>query len=520
MIIKKYLSDTEENAIEYAKKELGPEMIVLTTRRIRPRGISSLLSSEKVEVTVAVDDGTTVEEESKLHQTSVTAATAEEKESWKENLLELKNVVDKASSPLHNEDESVEVQDVVTISAGASQKQKEEGITSQKSSAVKNLEAFRQCSERLVDRFGDNATQPVSASRNSLDHAPLAEEHSPANIGHSSIRDLSKPSLTDGGRDHSTPWHRPITTPGGHADTGVPPLREMIREEVLRAYHSCTSSSADDETNVVAFLTSKGVSRSIAREISTAIAERFRKFPRDSIDNVTRMNALKNELSRYIGVTGPIRLNNKHCTVAVIVGPSGVGKTTTVMKIAAQYSWELKKKVGIFSFTEEQGGPQEKLQAFSKLWEIPVYYGSDSRELHTAVDDSHALDLMLIDTVGRSQYNWNQIQRVRTLLQSVESSQVYLAISASLKDVDILGAIRQFSGFNLEGLVVTKMDETVSLGSLVNICYKTTIPLAYVSAGHRIPDDLALADSEELARAILMKHNRKEYKDLSALAER
>ncbi|MDF2549031.1 MAG: flagellar biosynthesis protein FlhF [Chlamydiales bacterium] len=126
------------------------------------------------------------------------------------------------------------------------------------------------------------------------------------------------------------------------------------------------------------------------------------------------------------------------------------------------------------------------------------------------------LDLILIDTGGRNQYNWQQVDELGEWLHSLDQVEIMLALSATTKDVDAYGILKQFSPLRPKSLVITKTDETIALGSIVNVSSKFGYPISYLSSGSRL-EDIQAADRFEIARKLLVLQNAPEYQHLRML---
>ena len=127
-------------------------------------------------------------------------------------------------------------------------------------------------------------------------------------------------------------------------------------------------------------------------------------------------------------------------------------------------------------------------------------------------------DLVFIDTGGRSQYDWQDVDSLGAMLVGIDNLKLYLTLSATTKDVDVYGIIQQFSSLGIESLIFTKLDETIAYGLFVNVCEKMKLPISYLTAGRRVPQDLKICDAADVAKKILVEHNGAKFKDLRDLA--
>lgn len=274
-------------------------------------------------------------------------------------------------------------------------------------------------------------------------------------------------------------------------------LRKIVREEMSKATPS-TSHSDDSK-----FLWGKGVDVGIAKTLKDAVASYH--------DNASRINALKDEIAKRIVTTGPLTLHKGTPSLVAIVGPTGVGKTTALAKIATQYSQELHRNVGVISLDTQKVGAREQIKGLMEPIQCPVITASSTFELTEAVAAFRNHDLVLLDTAGVSQYSLQDLDNLADTLSILKGVTVLLAVSATTKDVDLYSTIERYSCCHVDSLIVTKLDETIQHGILLNLCVKTGAPIRYLSSGQRIPQDLGVADGDQIARSILVKNNAQEY---------
>jgi flagellar biosynthesis protein FlhF len=229
----------------------------------------------------------------------------------------------------------------------------------------------------------------------------------------------------------------------------------------------------------------------------------------DASGRAQRLNAMRTEIAASIKTTGPITLSPGTPTVVALVGPTGVGKTTTLAKIASQYKHYLKKRVAFISLDNVKLGAREQIEVISREHQIPFRTAGSSEELKEAIAAFYDQDLILIDTGGRSQYQTTEVVALADLLTADSRIKIYLALSATTKDVDCMGIVKQFSRMPIKGLIFTKLDETIAYGMMVTVCERSRVPISYLTNGQKVPRDLQIAESGEIAKSILMQHNSK-----------
>ncbi|HBR33435.1 MAG TPA: flagellar biosynthesis protein FlhF [Firmicutes bacterium] len=217
-----------------------------------------------------------------------------------------------------------------------------------------------------------------------------------------------------------------------------------------------------------------------------------------ALESALKSESLK-ELQEVLIQTYPIRLSNKPTLVA-LVGPTGVGKTTTIAKLAANFALFEGKSVGLVTIDTYRIAAVEQLKTYSEIINLPI------EVVYTAADFKRALhklankQLILIDTAGRSQKNKQQIRELKHFFNGRRLDETHLVISANTKLEDLLETAESFNELEINRLIFTKLDETNSLSNLIELAGKIRIPLSYVTTGQSVPEDIEVATFDVIKR--------------------
>lgn len=226
----------------------------------------------------------------------------------------------------------------------------------------------------------------------------------------------------------------------------------------------------------------------------------------DIEDETIIIEKLKLKLKEIIEVVDPVKSKSKGPKIFMFVGPTGVGKTTSLVKLAANYKLKEDKQVEIYSLDNYRIAATEQLKTYAEIMQVPFKKFDNKIDFKNVLKQSKA-DIILIDTAGRSPKDEMSISALSDYLRAANfyKIDIFLVISASTKSRDILEIDQKYSRLNYKYLLATKLDETVSLGSLIDNLYYIKKPITYVTFGQDVPKHINLASPEILVDSIFSK---------------
>ncbi|WP_456479777.1 flagellar biosynthesis protein FlhF [Nautilia sp.] len=209
----------------------------------------------------------------------------------------------------------------------------------------------------------------------------------------------------------------------------------------------------------------------------------------------------------------PIRVEREvkapHKKIMMFVGPTGVGKTTTIAKLAARYAYKLSQrhKVGIITLDTYRIGAVEQLMTYAKMMRLPIETVVDPSDFGDALNSLRHNEYILIDTVGSSQHDKEKIEKLKSFLKvdTFAEININLVLSAVTKYEDLVDIYDNFSILPIDTFVFTKLDETKTYGNIFSLLLDTKKPVSYFSIGQEVPDDLMEAGADYLLKGILNK---------------
>ena len=243
----------------------------------------------------------------------------------------------------------------------------------------------------------------------------------------------------------------------------------------------------------------------VVEEVARDLVERLRSDPRAEglTDPVMLKARAAGIIEDGVHVTGPIRVTPGRCRLAALVGPTGVGKTTTIAKLAANYRLKEKCRVGLITVDTYRIAAVEQLRTYADIIDLPMHVVSTPREMRETVERMRHLDLILLDTAGRSPKDEVRIQELKAFLNEAGADEVHLVLSSVSAAAHLEQTAERFSVVGATALLLTKLDEASGLGNVLSVLRSSGLPLSYLTDGQNVPDDIEVADAHGLARLIL-----------------
>jgi len=266
-----------------------------------------------------------------------------------------------------------------------------------------------------------------------------------------------------------------------------------IRELLAKLEDSRSPREDKDDSPALARLVRSGVPAEIAQVLAA------------EVDGMQDYGIILDIVARRIRCGGPIGFGTGHARVALI-GPTGVGKTTTAAKLAAQYRLARKRSVALLTLDTYRIGAVEQLATYARILDIPLEVALCPEDASALVDKHSDKDLVIIDTVGRSQRNRAHLEELSRFVRAANPTEVHLAVSASASAAAQKEAVESFGALSADRLILTKLDECPQPGCILGLAATSLLPFSYITCGQEVPDDIAVAEPEHLARLVWEGH--------------
>jgi flagellar biosynthesis protein FlhF len=243
------------------------------------------------------------------------------------------------------------------------------------------------------------------------------------------------------------------------------------------------------------------VPESLARRLVRHVAESLEPDETHNPDAVR--DALRDAVESCLPIAPPIAVVAGVRRVVALVGPTGVGKTTTVAKLAANFKLVHGLRPGLVTVDTFRIAAVEQLRTYAEIIDLPLAVANSPSEMRRAIDELGDVDLVLIDTAGRSPRDEVRIRELADFLTEAKPDEVHLVLSAVAGERSLRAAVERFAIARADRLILTKLDEADGLGGVLAVIGQANRPVSYLTTGQAVPDDIEPADRRRLARLIL-----------------
>lgn len=441
MLVKTFRAGDMTEALRQVKAELGADAMIISSKKEKRRGILGLFAKPYFEVTAALEPKTAPKSNPYQEKQERERTTREE---FQNSML----------APLARE--LRDLRDRV-----------EKMTTREAPSPEASVVAAEPVAERLTDS--------------------VAKEPAPRMMSKEEMEELKKYLLTAmQAREKRTP--QPVVFP----------------VENNAAAPAATPASAPPEgagalERIAAELAESGIGPAEVAQL----LEQIRPAAEQGEESEELRYALFEAFASLVKCSGPLRLKKNSPRVIALVGPTGVGKTTTSAKLAAMYAMHKGASVALVTTDNFRVGAVEQLKTYAKIMGIPLSVAATPKEMGKTLESHADKDLIIIDTAGRSPKDQERLEELRAFLEPVPGVEVHLCLSATTRDRELDEAVARYGILPISRLLFTKLDETASLGCVVNTHLRTRFPLSYFTNGQMVPEDILVASPRKLANLVL-----------------
>ncbi len=272
--------------------------------------------------------------------------------------------------------------------------------------------------------------------------------------------------------------------------------------------HTVRRSNSEGKYKAISFIYQQILAQEVDRNIASEIIEEI-KLTKATLDNLGSED-LRSHLTSILGELGVEVDDNVFAAgkprIAAFVGCTGVGKTTTIAKLAALQSGWYKKRVALITLDNYGITAVEELRAYAQIIGIPLETAVNKAELKLKIKKYQDKELIFIDTPGINPQNKSLIREIKGCFAKLSDLQTHLVLSASTKEKDLYAITEAFKKITVHRLLFTKIDESSTYGNIVNLMIRTNIPLSFLCSGRKVPDDIEAGSLEKLVDLLFNSH--------------
>lgn len=532
MIVKTFRAPTLKEAMANVKSELGVDAVILHTTKTRKGGLLGFGGKEIVEVTAAIEDEQAPPKQDKTksiekkagRKENVSAATASRYVVSAEHVEE-----DKPSGQVFvpktavNQYQTAGTQQSVD-DAKIKAEQYDGGPTTSFSDILSALDRIKAADAEIVrNTLGETMVAADDTASENIPDAvriikPLTKKTNDENAeGFKALNTSSFASVPVPDKGEAVPVDNAkkskkvkkvvkkkpaesVMQEGLEDETTIESLQNELKEmkKLLASVGNGQEQMAS--CNLQKALLASDVDERIVKEMVVRLSGSEIMADKDS---VKARQALEKYLKKTVRVASGITLFSDKPRIVALVGPTGVGKTTTLAKIAARFVLEEGVSAALITADTYRISAVEQLKTYSDILGLPLEIVYSPEALQQAIAKHADKRLILIDTAGRSQFNEFQMKELCDLLSVSNAIEKHLVMSSTTKNRDAEEILARFSPCVPDRIIFTKTDETSSLGLILNILHKKKVALSYITNGQSVPDDITPASYEKLAELLL-----------------
>lgn len=450
MIVKKFQAPTENEAMKKAKEELGANAVVLNIKFLKARGLFRIFKKDQVEITAALEEKEFIKN---VNTRKPEMKTVDPKKSNDTAFLDLRADEDiDLNDPKRIEERLDALQKLMKESSANNQKLRQDNrfdSKNRKSEIYRNPDIIYEDEEEEVKKNTKLEAKTEAKLEAKTEAKTLEAEQ-----------------------------------------TKTSPKENSSNDTFLKLIHKKLVDSEVDEKYV--------------DEILGEIALSMQK--ESDIDSI--LSAVYQKIILKLGEASPVKLNSKP-KLAFFIGPTGVGKTTTIAKIASKFKLEKYAKVAFITSDTYRIAAVEQLNTYASIIDCPVDVVYGPEELRESLESFKNYDLVLVDTAGRSHKSEEQMEELKRLLEVATDYKedydldIYLTLSVTTKYKDLVNIAKKYDDIKGWKIIFTKLDETCSLGNIINVKMLTNAPLSYTTSGQNVPNDIELINEQFIAKQLL-----------------
>ena len=464
MTINKFQGKTKEEAVEKAKAAFGPGAVIMNIKEIKPKGVMGLFSTSTFEVTAAI------ETKEPIYTGNPSALSTHAKPRENINLAADEEII--IPPPMRTPAR----EDVRPV------------LTAEPINLASNINS------------GVAPAQNVMPAQNVVPSPMPVQEDVIAPAQQQSEKPAKYARLRHREEEKALEAEKKFKE-------RLDNLSVLLEQKFGNsAEEEVTRKAVSEELNFVRMIYNTLLKSEVHEKYINQVLDEVEKFirPGNNVDFI--LPNIYQKLVLKFGQPKTIELTGKKPNVIFFIGPTGVGKTTTIAKIASKYKVEYNRKVAFITADTYRIAATEQLRVYANILDAPMSIVYSVEDINEAIVKYQDYDLIFVDTAGFSHKNEQQRNDTKRLLNGITAEcqkEVYLVLSATTKYNDLMDIVDVYNEISSYKLIFTKLDETSSYGNLLNIKLYADADLSYVTIGQNVPDDIEVFDTQKIVKQLL-----------------
>lgn len=447
MRVKRYIVDSMPEAMEKIRTDLGIDAVILNSKPIKTGGLFGMFSKQRIEVVAAVD-----EKASERVTTTVAAPNR------------ANNVLPKSPTGTYTAAQAYRrphAPKALDTQSEATEWEQSPAANANTAVATAPREPSQETREAPKQTEAESPVQRVAVTTPNVD------------MGRTSNHDAIANEMRD--------------------------MRQMFQKLLVHDLH-------EQLPLAIQAVRANLLKQEVTEEVTAQIIQQLMEMPQP-VEQWTEdeaMAACRKIISTMMEpYVSSASTPGKHIRYAFFFGPTGVGKTTTIAKLAANSMLKEKRKIGFITADTYRMAAVEQLKTYANILNVPLEVVFSPKEMATAMERLSDCDLIFVDTAGRNFRNDEYVEGIRELLAHSSDSANYLVLSLTSKFNDMKAIAQNFAGVPVKQVIFTKADETNSFGTMLNVCQEMNLQLSYFTTGQNVPDDIVVATPDLVSTMIM-----------------